>query len=547
MNSVVDVDGTSPLNWILSGNNKSEGFEDAYYSKDVDNKVAAFYDPLKQFGKILGGTWAPYPLAASYYPVNQGTGGFPARIFGGPGFNGQIWEQDAYMKTKYNVGTTSNTAPDKSNTDLRRTSSVLVVLTKDKSKWTRCVVLEMQEKSNLSEGFVPFFSPRKHPSVDKDGNYAVGTTSSSVASDANYISAEGMGWFPGYAINLETGERLNMAFGEDSYQKENNGTDMLWNPTSNAHSPYPYAFGGKHFIYVFAGNTVKSTFTTSAINYNWENELAGSEFGVGRYDAGAKMYNILSKFFHPDNFTGATSGNFMAAFSAVERDIMWTSIPMPAVGFDFSRPEQMPSDVKIQLNVAKPYRYGYSGILNTPTQIYNNFNKITTVNSPTLLTTDVAATPQNNNFPMYSFNTSDIATLFQQADVAKSALDLIRVVPNPYYGSSSYEITNRVDNRVKITNLPSKCTIKIFTMNGTLVRTIKRDVSGQEDLTLGKSNTGADIIQAKRLASVDWDLKNQSGITVASGLYIIHVDAPGVGEKILKWFGVMRPLDVQSY
>jgi hypothetical protein len=236
----------------------------------------------------------------------------------------------------------------------------------------------------------------------------------------------------------------------------------------------------------------------------------------------------------------------MAAFSAVERDIMWTSIPMPAVGFDFSRPEQMPSDVKIQLNVGKPYRYGYSGILNTPTQNYNNFNKVTTVNSPTLLTTDVAATPQNNNFPMYSFNTSDIATLFQQADVTKNALDLIKVVPNPYYGSSSYE-TNRIDNRVKITNLPSKCTIKIFTMNGTLVRTIKRDVSGQEDLTLGKSNTGADIIQSKRLASVDWDLKNQSGITVASGLYIIHVDAPGVGEKILKWFGVMRPLDVQSY
>ena len=34
---------------------------------------------------------------------------------------------------------------------------------------------------------------------------------------------------------------------------------------------------------------------------------------------------------------------------------------------------------------------------------------------------------------------------------------------------------------------------------------------------------------------------------VASGLYIFHIDAPGVGEKIVKWFGVMRPLDVQSY
>ena len=61
-----------------------------------------------------------------------------------------------------------------------------------------------------------------------------------------------MGWFPGYAINLETGERLNVAFGEDSYQDLNNGKDMIWNPTNNANYPYPYAFGGKHFIYVFS-------------------------------------------------------------------------------------------------------------------------------------------------------------------------------------------------------------------------------------------------------------------------------------------------------
>ena len=146
---------------------------------------------------------------------------------------------------------------------------------------------------------------------------------------------------------------------------------------------------------------------------------------------------------------------------------------------------------------------------------------------------------------MYTFNTSDIATLFKQGDVAKSALDLIRVVPNPYYGSSNYE-TNRTDNRVRITNLPSKCTIKIYTMNGVLVKTFKRDVSGQEDLYV--INTGGnDIKQSQRIPYLDWDLKNQNNITVASGLYIFHIDAPGVGEKIVKWFGVMRPLDVQNY
>jgi hypothetical protein len=81
-------------------------------------------------------------------------------------------------------------------------------------------------------------------------------------------------------------------------------------------------------------------------------------------------------------------------------------------------------------------------------------------------------------------------------------------------------------------------------MNGTLVRTFKRDVSGQEDEVITTNN---DIKQSKRASYLDWDLKNQYGIPIASGLYIFHIDAPGIGEKVLKWFGVMRPLDLQNY
>ena len=56
---------------------------------------------------------------------------------------------------------------------------------------------------------------RRHPSVDKNGN--TGT------SEANQVSNVGMGWFPGYAIDVATGERLNMAFGEDSWLSADNG------------------------------------------------------------------------------------------------------------------------------------------------------------------------------------------------------------------------------------------------------------------------------------------------------------------------------------
>jgi hypothetical protein len=46
---------------------------------------------------------------------------------------------------------------------------------------------------------------------------------------------------------------------------------------------------------------------------------------------------------------------------------------------------------------------------------------------------------------------------------------------------------------------------------------------------------------------IEWDLKNNYQVPIAGGLYIIHVEAPGVGEKTLKWFGVLRPDDLSSF
>jgi hypothetical protein len=553
LSPVNDVDGTSPFNWILSGGSTTKDNEDAFYSKDNDAKVKAFYDPEKRYSKVLGGTWAPYPLVASYNIVTPNSaGGTPVRSFFGPGFNGQAWSQDDGFKKTYLVSPSIKSSPNENNTDLRKTSSVLVVYTRDKSKWTRCPVLEMQEESNFSEGNALFFTPRKHLSVDKNGNVGDGVVTDNI-DDPDFVSAYGMGWFPGYAINIETGERLNMAFGEDSYQKENHGNDMIWNPTSSLMSPFTYAMGGKHFVYVFAGNNITSKFYASGSTnpFEWETALVGKPYGVGRYDYGKKMMDIFNNFLTPTVFSrpDKMAGAGFAPFLAIERDIMWVSIPTPAAGFEFDKPENMPSDVRIQINVAKPYRYGWSGIgvIQPGDQSYPNINKLISVNSRSLMTTDISSNPQNNNFPMYTFNTADIATLFQQTDVVKNNLDLIKVVPNPYYGSSSYE-TSRTDNRIRITNLPNKCTIKIFTMNGTLVRTLKRDVTDQEDVYLGTiAGSGDDIKRSKRISYVEWDLKNQNNISVASGLYIFHIDAPGIGEKIVKWFGVMRPLDVQSY
>jgi hypothetical protein len=86
--------------------------------------------------------------------------------------------------------------------------------------------------------------------------------------DASGAPLYGMGWFPGYAVDIETGKRLNIFFGENScYSEKHNfycpienqiGGDMLWNPNGNLYvTPdfkvnltYKYFAGGQQYIYV---------------------------------------------------------------------------------------------------------------------------------------------------------------------------------------------------------------------------------------------------------------------------------------------------------
>ena len=111
-----------------------------------------------------------------------------------------------------------------------------------------------------------------------------------------------------------------------------------------------------------------------------------------------------------------------------------------------------------------------------------------------------------------------MCTQVNEVTVLEEMLEEISVVPNPYYAYSQYE-TNKLDNRVKIVNLPV-CTVRIW-HGGTLIRTYEK---------------------ASPLTFVDW-IKN-GNVPIAGGVYIIHIDVPGVGQAIRKWFGVMRPVDL---
>ena len=185
-------------------------------------------------------------------------------------------------------------------------------------------------------------------------------------------------------------------------------------------------------------------------------------------------------------------------------NVMWTSIPMPTQMYEA---DWLSSDATIQLRVARPYMRYSSRWYDDPSQSAN--------------------ASQNNGYPMYQFTTKNIAPekVEQVADV-DNMLQEINIVPNPYYGYSNYE-NGALETYVRIVNLPASCKISIYTVNGTLIRT----------LTHGTDAT----------SFVEWDLKNHANIPIASGVYIIHVDAPGYGERTLKFFCNMRPTDLNGF
>jgi hypothetical protein len=329
----------------------------------------------------------------------------------------------------------------------------------------------------LGDGEGEKMALRRHPSVDKNG---LTVAEGGNASEANLVGDVGMGWFPGYAVDLNTGERLNMAFGEDSWYGSENGRDMLWNPTSRIEGGLGEVYaGGQHWVYVYRNMA----------------DYRDNEDKMPAYDQGSYLYENLEE-----------DGGILALRNVWE-SCTWVGSSLLAEDAELLSPEDglIPSEVVVRLRVATPYRKYSSTILNEE---------------------DNLGAAENFWNPLYTFSTRNEAPQLQSsATLENEVLDCINIVPNPYYAFSAYE-NNRLDNRVKIVNLPEECTVSIFTVGGTLVRQYKK---------------------ADPLTYIEWDLKNHKNIPISSGVYIIHVEVPEVGEAILKWFGAMRPVDLENF
>ena len=105
--------------------------------------------------------------------------------------------------------------------------------------------------------------------------------------------------------------------------------------------------------------------------------------------------------------------------------------------------------------------------------------------------------------------------------LARSELDRIRVVPNPYVATDVWEVKNpyttgRGPRVIHFTHLPQVCTIRIYNVSGALVRTLEHSSSLRDGME-------------------PWDLLTRDELTAAYGVYVYHIDAPGIGQKIGKF------------
>jgi hypothetical protein len=263
-------------------------------------------DKDRNWARVAGGMWHPYSLLN---PREFRSGTLPNSPYNLPY---APYLTPAWIKQQYGPAIQAVNL-------LRLLNNVDIVITPDKTKWSRCVVVESANFYHKNADSIPTiggavqFDLRQSPSV---GKYDLSGNGLADPDD----SGIGMGWFPGYAVDVMTGRRLNIFFGENSFYSAEivaatgisalptNGGDMMWNPTDEykldltdyglGGSLAEIVMGGQHMIYVSRTD----------------------------YDEGTAMYELLSE-------TGEASD---LAKRQLLYTISWASFPVIEEGFELT-------------------------------------------------------------------------------------------------------------------------------------------------------------------------------------------------------------------
>ncbi len=318
-------------------------------------------------------------------------------------------------------------------------NNVNVVFTADKNLWSRCVILETASPEYYHQNGLGLATEENTTqgcevvSIDLRGALSVGPDDANLDGlpdpDGDTYMGEpriGMGWFPGYAIDVETGKRLNILFGEnstysldldsalleqydissDDFDTAPTGRDMLWNPTSQKEIeagdsdgfPYQYYLGGQHFVYVTRQE----------------------------YDECEFLYEKLN--------CSTSSINKVNAL----RRLTWTAMPVLAEGTSLLPLAEglIPNDLTIKLRVDNPFQVR-------------------------------VGTGQLNGYPTYQFEVNEESVSVNSPQQA-SWTESVFISPNP---------TRSADQQsLQLHNLPDACTISLYNLTGQQL--LSKDFSG---------------------------------------------------------------------
>ena len=131
---------------------------------------------------------------------------------------------------------------------------------------------------------------------------------------------------------------------------------------------------------------------------------------------------------------------------------------------------------------------------------------------------------------IYPYTSDDVYKFTVNKDIltddqARDLFAKVNVFPNPLYGYNPYTAYNNLaadDPFVTFTNLPNEeITVKVYSLSGQLLRTLVKDPNSTSPF-------------------LNWNLQNEAGLRVASGLYLAIVSSPKYGDKVLK-FSIIMP------
>jgi hypothetical protein len=125
------------------------------------------------------------------------------------------------------------------------------------------------------------------------------------------------------------------------------------------------------------------------------------------------------------------------------------------------------------------------------------------------------------NYPLVAdrvFGVSVPKNIKNDPKLTSEQIEKINVFPNPYFANNRAE-SNVYQRFVTFTNLPQLATIRILNLAGERLQTIYHN-----------NTTGFER----------WDLRNESGLPVASGMYIAYIEIPNAGNRVLK-LAIIQP------